>query len=344
MIYTEFIKSISENFFIYFNEIDYNANNIHVECKYCGKHIITSNKNFYCDVCNPKLHGTSIQEIAVANYIQDELGLQINRNVRGLINSKFEIDIFIPELKIGIEYNGLYRHSECSGHMTSEYHANKYNECVKRGIQLYQIFSHEWLNNQLAVKHHLKYIFKLLQQITLFDYNIKKIDSNTRAEFLTKYNIKGDITSQIALGLFIKDELVSVATFNTPRVMYNKNKVHDEYEMTRYCSKYNIDNDIKILIDFFIQNYNPNKIFAYSDLRWNTNEYLTAGFKSIGNTSPNYWYTNDYKTLKHRFNFTKSNIVNKMGGNPTLTEWENMKNFGYDRVWDCGNAKFEWIK
>jgi hypothetical protein len=28
--------------------------------------------------------------------------------------------------------------------------------------------------------------------------------------------------------------------------------------------------------------------------------------------------------------------------NPNLTEWENMKNNGYDRIWDCGNFKYEW--
>jgi hypothetical protein len=25
---------------------------------------------------------------------------------------------------------------------------------------------------------------------------------------------------------------------------------------------------------------------------------------------------------------------------PNLSEWENMKNNGYDRIWDCGNSKY----
>jgi len=28
--------------------------------------------------------------------------------------------------------------------------------------------------------------------------------------------------------------------------------------------------------------------------------------------------------------------------NPNLSEWENMKNNGYDRIWDCGHLKYEW--
>jgi hypothetical protein len=26
--------------------------------------------------------------------------------------------------------------------------------------------------------------------------------------------------------------------------------------------------------------------------------------------------------------------------NPSLSEWENMKNNGYDRIWDCGHGKY----
>ena len=28
---------------------------------------------------------------------------------------------------------------------------------------------------------------------------------------------------------------------------------------------------------------------------------------------------------------------------PHLTEWQNMQLNGYDRIWDCGHYKFEWI-
>ena len=27
-----------------------------------------------------------------------------------------------------------------------------------------------------------------------------------------------------------------------------------------------------------------------------------------------------------------------------LTEWHNMKNHGYDRIWDCGNDVWFWKK
>ena len=30
--------------------------------------------------------------------------------------------------------------------------------------------------------------------------------------------------------------------------------------------------------------------------------------------------------------------------NQNKLNWENMKNNGYDRIWDCGNLKYEWKK
>jgi len=43
----------------------------------------------------------------------------------------------------------------------------------------------------------------------------------------------------------------------------------------------------------------------------------------------------------HRYNFTKSRIV-QQGGDPNLSEIQNMVNMGYDRVWDCGTLKYEY--
>ena len=51
---------------------------------------------------------------------------------RTILNGK-EIDIYIPSLKLGIEYNGLYWHSEVNG-KDKNYHFNKLNNCNKQGV------------------------------------------------------------------------------------------------------------------------------------------------------------------------------------------------------------------
>ena len=50
----------------------------------------------------------------------------------------------------------------------------------------------------------------------------------------------------------------------------------------------------------------------------------------------------DVLTRKHRYNFTKYSILKKHPElDYSLTEWELMKKLGFNRIWDCGNMRFE---
>jgi len=60
---------------------------------------------------------------------------------RMLVKPK-EIDLVIPAIKLGIEYNGLFWHSEQQG-KTSNYHVDKTDKCEEQGYQLLHIFENE---------------------------------------------------------------------------------------------------------------------------------------------------------------------------------------------------------
>lgn len=88
-------------------------------------------------------------------YIIDNLNYTgtIIHNDRTILKPK-EIDIYIPELKIGIEYNGLYWHSIENG--TDKYsHRNKSLACRKLGIRLIHIFEFEDLDEQIQLLNKL---------------------------------------------------------------------------------------------------------------------------------------------------------------------------------------------
>ena len=98
----------------------------------------------------------SKEEIQVIEFIKEIYKNEIQLNVRGLI-PKLEIDIYLPDLKIAIEYNGLYWHSEKNG-KKSDYHINKTKILQTQNIRLIQIFSDEWINKKEIVKNKLKSI------------------------------------------------------------------------------------------------------------------------------------------------------------------------------------------
>ena len=154
--------------------------------------------------------------------------------------------------------------------------------------------------------------------------------------------------SSVKLGAYYNNLLVAVMTFGKKRKSLGyKNKNKNEYELIRFATNQRIVGIAGKLLKRFIKNYNPYKIITYADKRYSVgNLYEVLGFNKIKDTKPNYWYFelgNDVRW--HRYGFAKHTLSKKLKSyDATLSEWDNMKNNRYDRIWDCGHTKYEWIK
>lgn len=323
-----------------FSTISYNDGLVELKCNVCNTIHIRSIKSYHhqrmCRGCYPTLN--SKMENDLYDYI-NSLGIKIIRGDKSILSNNFEIDFLLPEYNIGIEYNGLYCHSEKNG-KGKFYHLTKRNKCLEKGINLIQIFEDEWINKSEIVKNRLKSILGFGSKYYARKSLIKEISSNIAKDFVNKHHIYGYTTASLKYGLYIEDELIAVMTFTRPTRAKNQLKSNYDYELSRYCSKGRVLGGASKLFSHFIKVINPNVVVSYSDLRWGIGDlYENLGFNFIGNTLPNYWYTNDYKNRIYRFNLRKN-----VNDNPNLTEWENRINQGYDRVWDCGHSKWIWFK
>lgn len=318
------------------------------KCKHKFKDYITNGSAPRCLKCNPK--PISIPQTEIFEYVKLLLnGYEVIQNTRTILKSKKELDIYVPHLKIAIEFDGIYWHSENSGKKDKMYHLNKTIECEQLGIQLIHIFENEWNLRQDIVKSKLKRILKIDDSKKIYARKciISEISAKEKNDFLKNNHIQGEDRSKIKLGAFYKDELVAVMTFGKRRVsLGNKKSIQNEYELYRFCTTSNIIGIGGKLISHFIKNYNPSYIISYADRRFSNSDafYKKIGFVLKGSTPPNYWYfKNPSINLFHRFNFRKDQLSKKLETfDHKLTEWENMKNNGWDRIWDCGNLKYEW--
>lgn len=299
-----------------------------------------------CRKCNPSLNGTSVAEIEIGNFLE-ELGILVERNARNVI-SPLELDLWLPEKNIAIEYNGIYWHSEISGGKDKWYHLNKTQLCEEKGIQLIQIFEDEWITKKDIVKNRLRHIIGNVQ-LRLYARSclIKQISASEANQFLNEHHIQGKDKSSIRYGAYFKNELVSVMTFGKQRrVLGNKKNSNNEYEMIRFCvGKHHVVGIANRLFMTFVREYSPSIVVSYADRRWTTlnNVYNTLGFELVSSGTPNYWYVGNGNIREYRFNYRKHVLRNKLNKyDSTLSEWENMKTNGYDRIWDCGSFKFEW--
>lgn len=270
-------------------------------------------------------------ELEISKFL-DKLKIKYETNNKKIIKP-YELDFYIAKYNLGIEFNGLYWHSEY--YKTPNYHLNKTELSEKKEIQLLHIFEDEWVNKQEIVKSIL--INKLkLTKIKIFGRKTKIIQINNKeySEFLKINHMLGITKSSIKLGILYNDEIISVMGF--------KKKINNNYYLNRFCNKLNINviGGADKLLKFFIKNYNPTKIITFADRRYsNGNLYEKLGFKFISYSKPNYWYCDFRNIVKyHRFNFRKDKInIN----NDNKTEHEIMLENKLPRIYDSGLIKFE---
>jgi hypothetical protein len=294
---------------------------------------------------------TSAGEIEIKNFIEN-LGYEVekSRNRKLLIGK--EIDLIIPSVKIAIEYNGLYYHTEKMG-KNSTYHLNKTIECHNLGYKLIHIFEDEWILKKDLVKNKLKHLLKMNDGIRIGarKTKIKKIGVEEKSTFLNINHIQGNDSSIICYGAYFDDILVGVMCFNNKRNM-TKSKL-GEYELTRYAIKqdYVISGLASKLIKQFIIDYSPESIISFADRRWTPNStnnlYTNIGFKLVEIIRPGYSYYNskvDRYRRFHKFGFGKNSLKRKFSNlDFTKTEKELTSELGYDRIWDCGLFKYEMV-
>ena len=349
------IKKCAEKLNTHINNIDFN-NDIFYIRNYCKKHnifeinrYVLKNRLIYgikniCTKCNPVSEQSSIKEKELKEFIKS-LNINFEEKNRIILNGK-ELDVYIPDHKLAIEFDGLYYHSD--KYYNDDYHLNKTEECEKQGIQLIHIFEDEWIYKSDIIKNIIKSKLELIENIIYAsDCEIKEIKDNQLVKtFLENNHIQGYIYSSIKIGLFYNNELVSLMTFSKKRKFMNSKLKKDEYKLLRFCNKLNItvNNGGDKLFKYFNDNYKPQNIITYANRRYSNGDfYKKLGFEYIGKTKPNYFYfkRSEYGR-KYRFNFRKSVLV-KQGYDPNKTEHEIMLERGYLRIYDCGDYKFEYI-
>lgn len=267
-------------------------------------------------------------------------GVSAEQSNRDILEGK-EIDIYIPDLKIGIECDGLRWHNET--HKPKNYHLEKTKECAKRGVRLIHIFEDEWVSNKEIWKSMLANILGLTSdKIYAMNCTVRETTPKEKRKFLKHNHIQGNAQSSYNIGLYCNDELVSLMAFGVPRT---SKEDKDTYELVRFCNKINTNvvGGASKLFNYFVNKHNPNKIVSYSDKRWSTGRlYEVLGFENTHDSRPGYSYVNDL-VRENRYKYRKSQLI-KEGYDKNKSEHEIMFERGIFRIYDCGSKVWVWRK
>ena len=178
-------------------------------------------------------------------------------------------------------HNSLWGIYEKDFGLDPDYHKEKSVLAMSHGYQVIHIF--DWDDKQKIVN-----LLKPRETVYARKCELREVSREETEEFLQKYHLQGPCRGQeIRLGLYYKNELVSLMTFGPSR--YNKNY---QYELLRYCSSKNVIGGAQKLFTHFIREFNPESIISYCDKsKFRGDVYTKLGFRLLTDGKPScHWY------------------------------------------------------
>lgn len=274
-----------------------------------------------CTECNPINKHQSGKEILLLNYIKSIYSGEVVQNFR---IERMEIDIYLPQLNLGFEFNGVWWHSD--EYKRKSFHLDKTNFFTKREIKLIHIWEDDWDIKSDIIKSQIKNWLGLSNRIWARNCHVKEVTVSDSIEFLNKNHIQGGIGSNLKLGLYYKNELISLMTFDN--LEGRKRMTTGNWNINRFCNKLGstVVGGASKIFKYFIKNYEVKRVISYSDKDWSTGGlYEKLNFTKISESSVDYKYVVDGKRV-HKSNFKGIE-----------------KEIPYPKIWDCGKIKWEII-
>jgi very-short-patch-repair endonuclease len=291
------------------------------------------NHKTFCPNCNPIIPHKSLAEQELAEIVKTNYSGEILYNDRTVLHGK-EIDIYIPELKLGFELDGIWWHQN-----DSKSALEKTNACETLGIKLFHIWDIELETKRQIVEDKIKTLLGLNTRIFARKCLIEEITNSQYSSFCDTYHIQGSVKAKWKFGLFFNDELVAVASFG-------KSRFCKDYELLRYCSKNGISiiGGMKKLVSHFKTLMSLDYIISYADRRYTSKLNSVYGNENIISISkPNYYYFRGdriYSRLQFQKHKLKTNPITKDFYDDLLTEKEICEKAGLYIIYDCGNLKY----
>ncbi len=290
-----------------------------------------------CPKCS---HNISQGEQLLAEFIGEWYTIETQN--RKILERK-ELDIYIPEKSLAIEYNGSYFHSEQFHDNPKKHMTDKTQMCLDKGIRLIHVADYE---DPIIVKKTLAHILGVNQEkYYARSCELSKKSSNDLEiqEFLDQNHLQGHLKGCVAYTLRHNNSLVAVMLFSVAN-SERGNTDSTRWELRRFSSVCQVVGGASRLLTAFVREAKTcSTLISYSDNKWFTGKmYEKLGFNLVRALGPDYRYVKGGR-IQAKGKFKRSRLKRRedIDFKEEETEVQNANRNGWYRLWDCGKKKWE---
>lgn len=292
---------------------------------------------------------------------------EVCSSVRSVLHDgRAELDIYIPELKIAVEFNGIYWHCELNGHDQNK-HRSKLQKCQQAGIRLLVVWSDDFerrretvivsLARKLGALDRLGDVLgddaaqRHMRRFNARSLSFGQVPAAQAQQFLREHHIQGASMCDHYFGLSTSvGELCAVLGLRAPRSGSRTALREGEYEIRRFATCGVVRGGFTKMLagaQKYLQAHgHPVSAwvsFAAADAS-DGGLYEDAGFTPVNELAPDYSYAGsstrwvrESKQSHTKRNFASSATREYREG---LTERELAQINKLYRVWDYGKTKY----
>lgn len=303
-----------------------------------------------CPICN---HMRSDNENRIAAFLSRFSSIQ-QRN-RELLRPR-ELDIYLPEIQLAIEYCGDYWHShgdQESERKNKNRHHDKYMACKALGIRLLTVYESEWLTREYALKRLMRNaVGRGRGKLMARKCELKKTPLSEARAFYERYHPQGGDGSGEHYGLYWGGKLVACMRFT-----FGANDRGDArtrvWTLTRYATRVTVAGGASRLFKAFINEQQPAEVKSFSDNRYfEGGMYAQLGFTFEEETGPDYQVWSPKLGLRPKSHYQRRNIPKRLlehgmtevfdPETDPRSESEMTFLMGCRRLYDCGKKRWVW--
>lgn len=268
------------------------CNNIFQQDIHSNDHLGYSSYIPRCLICYPILANISKPQKQIVQFVKNIYNGQIVENNRTIIKP-YQLDIYIPQKNIAIQFDGLLWHSEKFSERFNL--KNKTQLCKSKGITLIHVFQDQWINN----KKHIQMIISNLLIDNVEKFNIEIKSNEEIKTFLDNFVLDAKHNNSINVIAKKDNNIIGLISLQLIKQNY--------YKITNICANYYMFNQ---LLNYIQNNYTVDKIVCQIDNRFlNESIFKQNKFNVVFQQTPQPWYTKQQTRFRCNENFQNYNVI-----------------------------------